>query len=493
MNSRREIMKGAAALAIGAQLGGCASRGPNGDAAASRVSNAAGPAPRIIGPITGGVHGRPFASYYGDIASVGYVENEYFIEGEASAYIPAGELPTDGRFSVSKGGTKPYRVRILVRRPKDPAKFNGTVVVEWINISAGYEIACADPRGIYDGFAWVSVSAQRVGVHGYEAGVAAPLPPGKGLLQWDPERYGSLSHPGDSLSYDIFTQGARAVGPNRTGAVDPMGGLEVRKLIAIGASQSGIRLVSYINGVQMIENVFDALMPLVFFGRSAPWVDAAPDKQLAFSGPQMRIRDDLSAKVFGLDSETEAAAYLAMRQPDTDKFRYWEIAGASHGGTEQEARIKLITDRDGVTTPDDTPSLHTSDVLWVPTSDAAIGHVHRWINGGEAPPIQPKIEFDTTGAQPAIKRDNFGNAIGGVRLPDLEAPIAQYFGSTEDSQFLGRTFPFSRAQLKSLYPTHADYVVQVKAAAERALKTGVIPPYRAQEYIAQAQAAAIPA
>ena len=160
---------------------------------------------------------------------------------------------------------------------------------------------------------------------------------------------------------------------------------------ANGASQSGYRLVSYINGVQRTEKVFDALMPLVFAGRSAPWIDASPDKPLALSAPQTRIRDDLAAKVFGLDSETEATAYLAMRQPDTDMFRYWEIAGASHGGTEQEARIKLITDRDGVSTPDSGPPIHISDVLWSPTCDAAIGHVHRWINGGEAPPIQPKI------------------------------------------------------------------------------------------------------
>jgi hypothetical protein len=485
ISSRRDILKGAASLTIGATLGGCAPP-------ASRTSPAAGQPPKVIGPITGGAHGRPFAAYYGDISSLGYVENEYFLDGVASAYTLAGDLTADGRFNVSKGEAKPYRIRILVRRPINPARFNGTVVVEWINVSAGYEIACADPRGVYDGFAWVSVSAQRVGVHGYDPAVPPPLPPEKGLVQWDPERYGSLSHPGDSLSYDIFTQGARAVGPHRTGDPDPMGGLNVRKLIAIGASQSGYRLVSYINGVQRTEKVFDALMPLVFAGRSAPWIDASPDKPLALSAPQTRIRDDLAAKVFGLDSETEATAYLAMRQPDTDMFRYWEIAGASHGGTEQEARIKLITDRDGVSTPDSGPPIHISDVLWSPTCDAAIGHVHRWINGGEAPPIQPKIEFETAGAAPAIKRDRLGNAIGGVRLPDLEAPIAQYVGSTSESEWLGQTFPFSRAQLKGLYPTHADYVARVKAAANRALDAGVIPAYRVQEYVTQAEAAAIP-
>jgi hypothetical protein len=476
-------MQVAAALAVGATLGGAAGA----DAAPSLASKA----PKVAGPIKGGRHGRPFAAYFGDIAAVGYAEEEYFIEGEASAFTPVGDLPVDGRFNVSKAGARPYRTRLLVRRPVDPAKFNGTVLVEWINVSAGHDIACADSRGLYEaGFAWVAVSAQRVGVHGYDPALHPPLPPGKGLLQWDPQRYGSLSIPGDSLSYDIFTQAAQAVGPHRTGQVDPMGGLKVRKLVAIGASQSGYRLVSYINGVQPTEQIFDGLMPLVFAGRSAPWGDAGPNSSL--SAPQTRIRDDLSAKVFGIDSETEATAYRAVRQPDTDIFRYWEIAGASHGGTEQEARIKRITDRDGVSVPDDGPPIHTSDVLWVPTCDAAIRHMHRWINGAAPPPAQPKIEFEGTGAAPSIKRDRYGNALGGVRLPEMEVPIAQTLGSSKDSPWLGQTFPFPGDRLRSLYPTHQDYVAKVKAAAERALSDGVILPYRARQYIAQAQAAAIP-
>jgi hypothetical protein len=471
---------GAAALAIGAAAGTDIARA---------ATTPASKAPTVIGPI-GGRHGRPFASYFGDISAVGYVEEEYFIEGEARAFEVIGDLPVDGRFNLSTMGATPYRTRLLVRRPSDPAKFNGTVVVEWINVSAGYDIACADVRGIYDGFAWVSVSAQRVGVHGYEAAFHPPLPTGRGLVQWDPDRYGSLSIPGDSLSYDIYTQGARAVGPHRSGKVDPMGGLKVRKLIAIGASQSGYRLVSYINGVQPTEKVFDALMPLVFAGRSAPWVDATPGSPL--SAPQTRIRDDLSAKVFGLDSETEAPAYRAVRQPDTGSFRYWEISGASHGATEQEARIKRITDRDGVSDRDVGPVLHISDVMWSPTCDAAIHHVQRWISGGPPPPSQARIEFDMTGASPTIRRDQFGNALGGVRLPELEAPIAQYVGSTKDSAWLGQTFPFTPDQLRRLYPTHQDYVAKVKTAADRALNAGVIPLYRAQQYVAQAQAAAIP-
>jgi hypothetical protein len=497
MNSRRDLLKGTGALALVAALGGNA-------VPALGASRASGSTPRLIGPIVGGKRGRPFGSYLGDISQVGYVEEEYFIEGEASAYEFIGAFPADGRFNLAKrSDTAPYRTRILVRRPADAARFNGTVVVEWINVSAGFDISNIDSQGLYDGFAYVSVSAQRVGVHGYEHAIDSrpDLPLNSGLRHWDAERYGSLSIPGDSLSYDIFTQAARAVGPRRTGKLDPLGGLKVRKLIAVGASQSGMRLVSYINGVQPIERVFDALMPLVYGGRSAPWGDRPRDTPVDI-GPQTRIRDDLAAKVFALNSETEAGYYEAVRQPDTDRFRYWEIAGASHGGTAQSLRIGRLIARDwgsdsdtgGETdgNADTTPTFRISDVLWLPTCDAALHHVHRWINGGDPPPIQPKIEFEPDGVPPQPRKDRYGNAIGGVRLPELEVPIARYAGRTERSPYAGETLPFTREQLRSLYSSHEDYVAKVRLAAENAVKAGVILPYRAAEYVALAQAAAVP-
>ena len=41
--------------------------------------------------------------------------------------------------SVRPGTTAPYVTRILVRRPAEDADFNGTVVVEWLNVSGGVD------------------------------------------------------------------------------------------------------------------------------------------------------------------------------------------------------------------------------------------------------------------------------------------------------------------------------------------------------------------
>jgi hypothetical protein len=106
---------------------------------------------------------------------------------------------------------------MLVYRPADPARFNGTVILTWNNVSAGYDLFSAESLEIFEGgFALACLTTQKVGIAG--------LPPEpQGLAAWDPERYGALSIPGDDYSYDIFTQGALAVGRRRPRQpVDPM-------------------------------------------------------------------------------------------------------------------------------------------------------------------------------------------------------------------------------------------------------------------------------
>jgi hypothetical protein len=498
MHSRRDVLKGAVIGTAGA-IAATVVESIFGTIRAAEETSSSAPAsgarsgfPRVTGPITGGKNGWPFGAYFGDIRKRYYTEKEYFIAGDATSYGGDGDQGIDGHWTLQPAGSAPYQTRILVRRPRDAKKFNGTVVVEWANVSEGYEIAFADPPGLYDGFAYVSVSAQKIGIDGY---ASKPL----GLSSWDPDRYRSLTHPGDAYSFDIYSQAARAVGPHRgPGAIDPMGGLKVRKLIAIGGSQSGLRLMAYINGVQPRDNVFDALMPLVCAGTAAPFDNGQghPDPATVKPGEsthsparQAKVRDDLSVPVFSLNSQNEALRYYPVRQPDTAKFVYWEVAGASHGGSGQIALIRQKTERDKVGGPGNS-TVHFSDVMWLPSVDAAILHVHWWISGGKPPPSQPKIEI--SGQPPAYVMDKFGNVLGGVRLPELEVPVARYVAPTKEGGILGSTYPFSAEEIKQLYPTHALYVSKVTGAANAALHAGVILPYRVKEYVDAAKATAIP-
>lgn len=463
--------------------------------AESREANAAaaGGGFTVTGPITGGEHGWAFGSYFGDISKLGYVEEEYFLEGVASHYQPADgtELTEDGMWTLESTDTAPYKTRFIVRRPQDPDKFNGIVIVEWANVSAGYDLSLVSTPGIYEeGFAYVSIMTQRNGIYGF-----AENP--QGMVYWDEERYGSLNIPDDGLSYDIFTQAARAVGPDRpkTG-IDPMGGLQVKMLFAMGESQSGGRLLSYANGIQPIENTFDAMIMLVNSGRGNDFLPevahSVENGQTVVRNVSSRVREDINCKVFIMNSQSESLLMGNLVQPDTENIRSWQMAGVSHFSPAFMADAINRSNRDGVTDTFSGFSPYDTNVGdWAYIFESVLVQLKNWIEDGTAPLHMDAMEVKNMLL--GYKEDEHGNVLGGVRLPELEVPTAQYFANTLITGLIGYKIPFAQAELKELYPTHQDYVDKVTAAALAAEEAGIILPYRAQEYILEAQAAPIPA
>ena len=88
-------------------------------------------------------------------------------------------------------------------------------------------------------------------------------------------------------------------------------------------------------------------------------------------------------------------------------------------------------------------------------------------------------------------RDPYGNARGGVRLPEVEVSIAHNQGAVTvpGPGFLnGTSEPLPAHVLKQLYLTPEVYVSRVTAAARAALKAGVIRPGRVEKYIEAARA-----
>jgi hypothetical protein len=113
-----------------------------------------------------------------------------------------------------------------------------------------------------------------------------------------------------------------------------------------------------------------------------------------------------------------------------------------------------------------------------PLYDAALHHLNRWIDGGAPPPRQPLIEF--AGDPPAIVRDAHGIAVGGVRLPQADAPVARNsaipLGEDIYSVLYGSSIPFDAAKLDALYGDEATYLARFEEAARRAEKAGVLLP-----------------
>ena len=434
----------------------------------------------VSGPITGGKQGKPFNFPDADLAAHGYVAEEFFLDGTAAAYelAPGTQQGSDGRWQLQKrADPKPFRTRILVVRPSDDRKFNGTIVVHWQNVTAGYELGSVSADNEYlRGYAWVGVSAQKIGIDGF------PGPQAAGLKQWDAERYASLNHPGDDYSYDIFAQAGRAVGTKRdANKVDPMGTLSVKRLVAAGASQSAGRLRAYINGIHAMDRVFDGYIPYIDFARQVPFTASpAPASSPAAANPgalnsaapilnrpNSIVRTDLGVPVFVVNSETETDGYVVSRQPDTDTFRFWEVAGSSH--------VNVVR---GANTRTDLESPNW--LAYRPAYDAAIRHMHVWLTTKQAPPTAPLIELEST--SPAkIKRDAKGNALGGIRLPDFAVPTAEHRGSGTNKPggyrlgFLyGYARDFSADELNALYPNAKAYMDKYDAALADVVKKGYV-------------------
>jgi alpha/beta hydrolase family protein len=441
--------------------------------------------PHLEGPVTGG-KGAPFiASTTFDLAQVGYAEAEYFLSGTATAYRDAGLFADDGNWAVTPGDTAAYKTRIVVYRPIDARKFNGTVVVEWLNVSGGLDAAPDWITGhtalIHGGFAWVGVSAQFLGVEGGDSILGLPV---MALKTTDPARYGTLTHPGDSFSYDIFSQAAQAI--RRPAGMSPVGDLQVSAVIAAGESQSAFRLVTYIDAVHPRADIYDGFLVHSRGGGAAGIAPLSQSPQPAITVPgAARIRSDLNVPVLTFETETDLSflQYFFARQPDSDRFRLWEVAGTAHAdtytvgvgstdiGNSPDAAKLIITTTvaPGFTC---TAPLNSGPQHFV--LNAALVALNQWVRRGTLPPVAPRLEVNPAAR---IMRDAHGDALGGIRTPQVDVPIATLSGDGRGSVFcllFGTTTPFDAATLASLYPDHDAYVAAFNAATDRAVQAGFI-------------------
>ena len=255
--------------------------------------------PSISDPVTSGDRGKAFGAL--EKLPLGYIEEERFLSGTATAYKKVGTWTTDGRWEVSPASTSPYKVRLVIRRPKDAKKFNGVLVVEWLNVSAQIEGAAdymqMEEEIIREGYAWVGVGAQSAGINS----------PRLGLKAWDATRYASLNHPGDQFSYDIFSQALQSLKKPSNAAV--LGGLRVRQLLAVGRSQSAFRLVTFINAVHPLAPTADGFLvhsrSSAGAGLTADGLGRDADAPIPFGG---KLRNDLKVPVLDLVTTADTAA-----------------------------------------------------------------------------------------------------------------------------------------------------------------------------------------
>jgi hypothetical protein len=396
-----------------------------------------------------------------DLTKLGFSEKEYFFSG-----------------ATAQG---PYTSRMIVRRPIEVKRFNGTVIVEWLNASAGFDMDVDFPSLVpllaREGYAYVGVSAQQVTV--------------EFLTKRDSSRYGSLrmtdTLPAQPAAFEVSSQAGMALRKNGAG-VDPLGGLRAARLIAIGQSQSSSRLMTFINSVHglSLEPVYDAFLP--HSGGPAPARFPAP--------------------ILKLNSENEAPGYFAFRSVSDPKYRYWEVAGSSHQpleGAQNVLRLLTIVRGGGPQCP--YPLKGPGGPARVdPVLRSAVAHLDLWLRVGQAPPMAVGIDmmpFEDNPKIGAIQRDKFGNALGGIRLPQQEVPTGRNGPAYACSS---QTFPqfdpfdgnadagkdptdkyFEPPNLKALYKNNGDYFTKFSAAAKAAQRRGFLLKFDVEGLLAEAK------
>lgn len=399
-----------------------------------------------------------------DLAAAGYTVDEYSVAGTAAGCTPDGPVdPAD------------FATRILVRRPAEAAAFNGTVVLEWLNVSSGTDAApeytyLADEL-VRSGYAWAGVSAQYAGVHGGGGSLDVGLE-AHGLVGAKPDRYGSLHHPGDAYCYDLFGAVGAALADPSDDPGHPLAGLSVTQILAVGESQSAMAMTTYVNRFAAGHGVFDGYL---IHSRARSELPLGPvggpaDLTGAYTGPATPI-DDIGRPVFVLQTETDVVTdfrYYTARQPDTARLRVWEMAGTSHADFAQIGPFE-----DFLNCPAPVNRGQQRFVL-----RAALHHLTGWAAGGPPPPhATPLALDDPAGTDPALLTDDFGNARGGVRTPYVDVPTATLSGVTLDPvsricMLFGVTLPIPAERLRARYGSVPNYLAEYSAAVDAVIAGG---------------------
>jgi Alpha/beta hydrolase domain len=436
---------------------------------------AAVPNPIVTGPIPQTVapgdpsHNYIFFSSNHDLAGHGYVEEEFFIQGTANRYNTPNQTnpgPASTGTIISSGN--PYKTRMVVRRPADPSKFNGVVLVEWYNVTNNFD---AENTWFFSwehimrsGYVWVGVSAQRVGVNALKA--------------WS-SRYSTLDVTlgntlnDDSLSYDIFSQAGQAL--DAPVGVDPLHGLLPIQIIAMGESQSAMRLAIYANSIQPLANFYDAILLLSSLGN--------------------RVRQDLSIPVFKVLTEFDVTSSEAnVRQTDTSLFRTWEVAGTSH--VDQHLRDS----REPLELRDNRVSTEATGLdgicgfqpvgTRVPTTyvmASAYDKLVQWVQNGTPPPTAPRIQIATFGNPSIPVRNGLGLAQGGIQLSQVVVPTRINNGTNTGPGACARwgySIPIDPTVLHTLYPSHDVYFnMVIRASKVNAINGYILMPDLVQDMI----------
>ena len=439
----------------------------------------------------------PFIAWFEDLSEDGYIEEEYVVYGDANVYAYSNNAAQDPEVEV-KTPDVPYATRMLVRRPAKCEqrgskrrsacpRFNGTVYVEVLNATAGWD---GDPiwQSTYEyivreGAIWVGLSTKPVTVDFLrDVWGNSPLPPRNA------SRYADLSMPEFGQVWDMLTQVGTLL-KTRNSPENPLADLRVRRQVMVGYSQSATYQVTYANSFHSSATLHDG-SPVY----DAYYISAGGSNAKHVTGPtetndetlplgDNRNLTQVDAPVVRFQTQTEVVLFpsFPVRQSEEDypNLRFYEMAGGSH----VDAQLNAVGGQALVRDLGFPPSFCPAPAA--PYNPIRIGYVQsalfkaidRWLEYGHEPPPSRFMDLTLESGSTALALDADGNAIGGVRPPQIEAPRGTYVETNTGPGFcflFGGFQTFDDAKLEELYPRRFSYFRELNRAIVRSRLEGFL-------------------
>ncbi len=435
------------------------------------------------------------------IKDYGYAEKEFFQSGKANVY----DLGADERAMVSSSD-HPYTTRLLVRYPNDPAKFSGRVFIEILNASSGVDLEDIWRRSwkhlMLSGDAYIGITSKSLTADA--------------LKKFDPVRYADINWKvngvnEDGLIWDMVSQLGSQMRRPGTGGL--LATLKPNWVYLGGQSQSGFYMNAYLTAfADRLEKagpsgkpLFDGYLNLAGPGtmplRNEAGVPSASVPKSLYKAtrvPQIVLMSEAESRFYDALGNGVPGRYPAMapyqRRADansaSDKFRFYEVAGAPHSDptspiipiNSEIAKAKA----DGTSrAPKEYFSGHEESALQLdPFVNGALENLHAWAAHGTPAPSADKhwlryaTSLDAKGKLlHAPQRDAFGNALGGLRSPLIEAALYQYLGQGKSANGKlagdwGSMIKLPDASINALYGGNCNVYRTAFNAAADALVAG---------------------
>jgi hypothetical protein len=291
----------------------------------------------------------------------GYEAREYLVSGTANG--------------------EPYTTRLVVRKPKDNAKFSGLVLAEAMHGSGSAHM-----------FEFTSIYTMSSG----HAAVEILTTPPAQFVALNEARYKPLKLAGVQTNEILAQVGALVRGGTLAGG-------PVRKMVLGGTSMTAGVLINYLPAhmvyrTPQMQRIYDGFLPMS-------------------NGALVR---DVDVPVIHVPTMHEIVGNITNKQ-DSDEagkqYRLYEFAGMGHIDTRDSDRLQP-----------NPCSLPLSTYPVQAYMSVALNHLFAWVDKGVAPPRADRVWLDRNesndGSMMAL--DQHGNPRGGIPTTYVDVPVVSY-------------------------------------------------------------------